>query len=290
MNKALLLTTVVAFVIACIVTRELVASPSVGTPTTTSQTILSPNTSTTVTITSAISDPTLIPGSVNLIRVDSNSNVVGTVGVMQNVGNNNYSYTLTLNEPVQGPFAFEVSAAFKGLLKRVISAPLDFAVANPAGSELIDVISPNSPIILGTVISQQGALDPTGQIISKVTVAVGSELRGSISGSTIVLGVPGGTYNGLQSFTPGSPSFTTGETVVLILGSANSQGVFSLPDAALDVFHIQTSPTLGQIAVVDGAYSQLDGAEAPSLDFSSFLQRSIAGQVPLTELYTRLGL
>jgi hypothetical protein len=248
-------------------------------------------------ITSLITDPSLIPGSVNLVRLDGNENVVGIVGVMHDdgkdgdavAGDHVYSLQLVLNEPRQTAFEFEVSAAFKGLLHRVVSPPLRFAAGNKAGSALIDFTTPNSLIILATVGGQVASLDTTGQIVTDVTLMIDHVLQGSDKSASATVRVPGGLFNGAYSSSPGTPVLRSGDTVVLVLAGPDAQGRYSLPDLSLDVYHIQTSTTLGQIAVVDQAYTNLDGIQSPNGDFSSFLERSSAGQVPLAELYSRLG-
>lgn len=286
-----------AAIIMVVLGLHLWAAPTVGTPITSSPTIITTNTPTTVVITSLIVDPSLIPGSVNLVRLDGNGNLVGVVGTMHDDGHNGdavggdhvYSLQLTLNEPRQTAFEFEISAAFKGLLRRVVSLPLQFAAANPAGASLIDLTTPSSLIISATVGGQSASLDATGNIVTNVTLTIGEVLQGPAQTATLTLRIPGGILNGARSFPPGTPSLSSGETVVLVLAGPDAQGLYSLPELALDVYHIQTSTTSGQFAIVDQAYTNLDGTQAPNGDYSSFLQRSSAGQVPLSEFYSRLG-
>jgi hypothetical protein len=255
------------------------------------------NTPTQVVITSLITDPTLIPGSVDLVRLDSNGTVVGVAGQMHDDGANGdavagdhvYSIRVTLNEPIQQAFALEVTAAFRGALRRSASSQLQFAALNSAGASLIDLTTPVSTIVSANVQGQQAHL-VAGQINTDVTMNITQVLKGTLTPGPITVRVPGGILNGNRSFPPGTPLFSNGESVVLILGGPDSQGRYSLPDASLDVYHIQTSATLGQVAVVDAGYSDLDSAQSSSADFNSFLQRSAAGQATVSELYRRLGI
>jgi hypothetical protein len=208
---------------------------------------------------------------------------------MSSAGNNLYSTQITLNEPVQGLLEFRVSAAFKGMLKRVVSSPLQFAVENPAGAGLTDIVGTTAPVVLCTVASQQSISDRNGNVETEVVLEVSQVLRGQTSSSTITAVVPGGIIGGLQSLEPGAPSFTTGESVVLILGGPNSQGQYSIPNGALGVYHVRASPTLGQIAVVDVGYTQVDSAQSQNPVFAAFLQNSSAGEITVAQLYSELG-
>lgn len=99
--------------------------PTIGTPVATPSSIPA-NMSTTVTFTAVVSDPSLIASSVNLISV--NGSIATILGQLHDDGQNGDSvagdhvYTLvqTLNV-ASGQAQFEVSAAFRGMLKRVLS-------------------------------------------------------------------------------------------------------------------------------------------------------------------------
>ena len=163
--KSLIFTISIAIILA-LGAAWLCAAPTVGLPATTSPTVINTNTPTTVVITSLITDASLIPGSVNLVRLDGNENVVGIVGVMHDDGQNGdaaagdrvYSLRLTIIEPAQTAFEFQVSAAFKGLLRRVISSPLQFAAINPAGSSLVDRAASSPAIVLATVTDRKSVV------------------------------------------------------------------------------------------------------------------------------------
>lgn len=102
-------------------------TPTVGTPAATPA-MITMNTSTQVTVTVQISDPRLIPGSVNVFLLGATGAQPKLVGVMQSEGNNNFSLQSVLNQSTESPIQFEVSAAFQGFLKRVLSPPLTVPV------------------------------------------------------------------------------------------------------------------------------------------------------------------
>ena len=96
-------------------------TPTVGTPVAVPSIIVI-NTSTPVTVTVQITAPTLIPGSVNLLLLGEAGTQPTILGVMQNTGNGIYSLQTALNEGVPGQIQLQVSAAFQGLLRRVLSS------------------------------------------------------------------------------------------------------------------------------------------------------------------------
>lgn len=266
------------------------STPTIGAPTVT-PTVITVDTPTTVNVTATITAPTLIPGSVNLLRLNP-SNVQPTiVGVMHEEapGDHIYGLKLTINEAVQGTFEFEVSAAFAGLLRRVLSQPTQFAIINRSGNSLVDLAAPSSAIILGVISQQQTLDDSAGEIVTDLTITVGQVLKGSSAPGTLYVRVLGGILDGAYSFSPGTPLFTNGETVVLLLTGPDSSGFYSIPNLALGVFHVRSSAAFGQVAVVDNGYSDLDGIQVRNAKFQSFLQQSQEGQVTLPELYAALG-
>lgn len=107
------------------------AAPAVGTP------VVSPaeipvGQSTAILVTSRItSDPPnpVIATGVNLLRVDASNKVMATLGTMRDngtqgdavAGDGTFTLTVSLNEAAAGEVRLLVSAAFKGLLKRVLS-------------------------------------------------------------------------------------------------------------------------------------------------------------------------
>jgi len=107
------------------------ATPTVGTPTATPA-LITVNTPTVVTVTAQITDPTLLANGANLLRLGATSTQSTVLGVMHDDGLNGdavandkiFSFRMTFNEKTAGQIQLQVSAAFKGLLKRVTSDPM----------------------------------------------------------------------------------------------------------------------------------------------------------------------
>lgn len=104
------------------------AAPSVGTASATPAYVVI-NTPTSVLITIPITDTTLLPNGVNLLKTDATGKTLATVGVMIDNGTNGdvtandktFTYRLTLNQPAVGQVYYRASAAFRGTLLRTLS-------------------------------------------------------------------------------------------------------------------------------------------------------------------------
>ena len=270
-------------------------TPTVGTPTVTPN-IIMVSTPTAVTATVQITDPNVITDGVNLLRLDSTGNVT-VLGVMHDDGLNGDSlagdkiYTLqfSVNQAVQGAFAVQASAALKGQVRRVLSPTTQFGIINPSGLALADVAARNSTIVLGTVASQQAKRNLEGNIVTDITLRILQVLKGNAVPQTIFVRILGGSLAGVNSVPLGAPSFTNGETVVLFLNGPGADGFYSVSELALGTYHIRTTPSLGQIAVIDKAYSALDSGQVQSPEFKSFIQASKAEQATLADLYMQLS-
>jgi len=95
------------------------------------------NTPATLTATVSITDPTLNPSSVELLRVnvDGSTSVVASMrddgrGGDQKPGDKNFTATLTIDEHVAGQIQLEVLAAFKGFLEPRLSSTIAVDVWN----------------------------------------------------------------------------------------------------------------------------------------------------------------
>ncbi|MDB5388762.1 MAG: hypothetical protein JWM11_4408 [Planctomycetaceae bacterium] len=105
------------------------ATPTVGTLNATPAYIVV-NTSTPVLFTVQITDPSVFHDGVNLLRIDGNGKTIGTIGVMRDDGLNGdavagdkvLSYVATLNESSAGALDYRASAAFRGVVKRIITS------------------------------------------------------------------------------------------------------------------------------------------------------------------------
>jgi hypothetical protein len=128
---------------------------SITNPSATPSTIVV-NTLTPVTVTVSITDPALVPGSVNLLRLEATGAPPTILGVMQNAGGSNYILQTTLDEAATGQVQLEVSAAFRGSLKRVLSDQLTIPIFN-AHTDTTVGVSVQFPPGLSVVTPPSGA-------------------------------------------------------------------------------------------------------------------------------------
>jgi len=95
-------------------------TPAIG-PVSATPTSITVNMPTAVTVTVQITDSSIIPNSVNLLRLGATGTQPTILGVMQSAGNGAYSLEHVFNETSAGQIQLQVSAAFRGLLKRILS-------------------------------------------------------------------------------------------------------------------------------------------------------------------------
>jgi len=112
-----------------------IAAPSMGTmyafPT-----ALAINKATVITLTIPIPDPALIPNSVNLLKLGPSDAQPTILGILHDDGKSGdavagdgiYTIQVPFDETSTGNFQLEVSAAFRGLLRRVVTPPITIAV------------------------------------------------------------------------------------------------------------------------------------------------------------------
>lgn len=142
------------------------------------------NTSTLVTVTVQILDPTLVPGSVNLLRLGATGTQPTILGVMHDDGLNGdavagdhiYSLRVPFNEPAPGQIQLQVSAAFRGLLRRVLSSYIGinvWSLVTDASSGLTFALPPlgssasvidRGPTSNTLFAIQVGAIDPSDNL------------------------------------------------------------------------------------------------------------------------------
>ena len=98
--------------------------------------VITVNTGTNVTVSTLITDPSLIPGSVNLLQVDNagHSTVIGVLndaGLFGDevAGDGVYSVAVPFKQTTPGTITLKISAAFRGLLSRVQSGALALNVS-----------------------------------------------------------------------------------------------------------------------------------------------------------------
>jgi hypothetical protein len=109
--------------------------PVVGTPNAL-PTVITVNKNSVVTVAISIPGSLVIRNGVNLLRLGATGTQPVTLGVMHDDGQSGdavagdgiYTLQVTFTEPATRQIQLEVSAAFQGLLKRVVSSPIDIAV------------------------------------------------------------------------------------------------------------------------------------------------------------------
>jgi hypothetical protein len=135
------------------------------------------NTPTGVLVTSVITDPSLIPSSVNLQRLDAVHGTFANIGTLYDdgthgdavAGDGTFSLQLSFTEGAPFPVTLRVSAAFKGSLVRVFSSPLtltvvgsppaSLAITSPANLSFVNL----SPVtVIGTVSDPAAAVTVNG--------------------------------------------------------------------------------------------------------------------------------
>ncbi len=134
----------------------LAANPVIGTVTI-SPTFAPANVTTQVTVTALITDPTLVAGGANLQRLNSAGSVTAVLGVLHDDGLNGdavagdhiYTLVFTLNETTPGRIFFRASAAFQGVLQRVLSSSVAVDISNNASSLSISSAATPAPNVAG---------------------------------------------------------------------------------------------------------------------------------------------
>ncbi len=113
--------------------NQTMSIPTIGVPVATPNVVLI-NTPTPVTVSVEIAD-SVIPLSVNLLRLTSTSSVILAQLVDDGTGTHTFVGHTQLAESESGPLGLQVSAAFPGLLKRVFSVPTTLSVVSPTSTQ-----------------------------------------------------------------------------------------------------------------------------------------------------------
>ena len=142
MKQKLLIITVLAIAVLAVGAVWLRAAPPVAAPTvgtlTATPNLNTVNVPTTVTFTIPITDPTLLPGGVNLLRLGATGTQPTILGIMHDDGLNGdlvqgdkvFTSVLNLNESQVGTISLQASVAFRGQIRRTLSAPTALAIWN----------------------------------------------------------------------------------------------------------------------------------------------------------------
>ncbi|GGE88771.1 choice-of-anchor X domain-containing protein [Massilia psychrophila] len=141
-------------------------------------------TSTPVTFSVSITDPNYTAGSANVQRLNAAGGIVSVLGLLHDdglqgdavAGDKVYTLRATLLEALPGTLKFQVSAGFKGEVKRVMAGPLALVVGSTAATPTIGTaqIAPGAtPAGVGviatvTALIDNGATVPTTVVLQKL--------------------------------------------------------------------------------------------------------------------------
>lgn len=142
------------------VALQATTTPTIG-PVSATPSLITVNTPTSVLITAQILDTRLIPDSVNLLRVNGAGRSV-VVATMRDDGTNRdqfpndrtFTASLNVNETRSGQIRLQVSAAFRGMLQRVISPEIPITVLHTV------TLEQDTRILLSRLLSPHGVIVP----------------------------------------------------------------------------------------------------------------------------------
>jgi hypothetical protein len=292
MKNALLVAAGVAVAVAGAVVWLQAAVPTIG-PTAATPAYIVVNTPTPVVITAQITDTTLIAGSVNLLKVDAAGKTLATIGVMRDDGLNGdlkagdriFGLATTIDPSDSGFIRFKVSAAFRGILRRLLSPSLSVEIVNTAGYSVGATAANSQLIVVGSVTAARSYYDSNRHdVFTHVQLQPSQIIRGDASTtSTIAVEIRGGTLNGITA-AGGGPTFRTGEAVLVLLTGPDHNGHYSVVDGSFGKFTVLQNTTLGPVAVIDPAYAAADRLHGYSPTYQSIVTRSEQQLLPLSEL------
>ena len=264
----------------------LFAAPTIGTFTATPSTIYA-NTPTPVTVSAQITDSTLISNSVNLLRLGAAGTQPTILGQLHSSGSGIYTIQISLNEAIPGPIQLEVSAAFTGILKRIVSPPISVT----ARGLLLSAQTTLDPlIIIGTVTSITSSYQPpqSSSIVSDVVLVPMSAVKGGLPSAPISIRIPGGSVGNVTQQALGSGSLSVGQEVLLFLDGPDTNNRYTIPEGSLGIFHIVTNPSLGFLAVIDSGYKSIDLIQPLDPTFQALLSQSESNSLTLDALVAAL--
>ncbi len=154
-------------------------------------------TSSAVTVTVSIIDPAYLAGSANLQRLRADGSVQAVVGVLADDGLNGdavagdkiYTIRFSVLEAAPGTVRFQVSAGFRGELKRTLSNTLSLTVNAVSNVSVPNVVGltqaaagsaiTGAGLVVGTVTQASSPNVPAGSVISQNPAGGASVLPGS---------------------------------------------------------------------------------------------------------------
>ena len=196
-----------------------------------------------VRVTAVISDPTVLPSSVNLQRLNDAGAPVAVLGSLRDdgvhgdavAGDQIYTLDFVVNETA--PMRLRVSAGFRGMLRRLFSAEMLLQINSPPSVSLTGPAVGASHLAPATITLTATAADTDGTI-AKVEFFHGTTLIGTATAAPYRVlwnGVPAGSYS-------------------LTATATDNQGAATGSDArAVTVNATNTPPTVSLIAPADGA-------------------------------------
>jgi len=198
-------------------------APTIG-ATAANPTVIAVNTPAAVTLTSVITDPSVIPTGVNLLRLNANgtSTVLGQLrddGTSGDAiaGDKTFTLVKSFNETMTGEIKLQVSAAFRGQLRRTASGVIVLQAAESESfpSLGITLLHPQGWII--TMRDTPEEDDPTPSIVS----------ARSPNGSSFLILPAGGEGYGLDD------EFVESVTETVVSGFSAKRRDDRLPDGTL---------------------------------------------------------
>ena len=279
------------------------AAPTVGATTAFPMSVVV-RTPTVVTATVVIPDPVL-PGGVNLVRQGAGGKTT-ILGVMHDdglggdavAGDHVYTLQVTLNESAPGTVSFVATAAFKGQLKRVQSAPFMVTVNAASAPPQIKDFSPKSAAVGQAVtVTGSGFTDAAGDSphVLLAGASGGGTVEagvGSASATSLTFTVPVGASSGPITVKEGPQSVSSSATLTI---TSATPPVLSPSAAGITVLQGQSSgytvsfgpdPGFTQLATlsVSGLPSGMTGTFSPpsitSGEFSLLTVTATANQTP----------
>ncbi|MDQ1833273.1 hypothetical protein [Massilia scottii] len=261
-----------------------------------------------VTFSVTITDRNYIPGSANVQRINGAGGIVSVLGALRDdgmqgdalAGDRLFTLRTTLQEAVEGSIRFQVSAAFKGALKRSSAGPLFLTVTRAPAAAIGPVrISPGTtPAGVGvlatvTALIDNGTTLPTSVTLQKLDAAgallatLGQLRNDGIDGDsaandttytlrTTVLENRAGTvhYRVAARFSDAGPLVYSAPLSFAITGTATGIAITSPADGA----YINTPVLTIHGNAGDGAaLVKINGIAAPLSD------KRFAAAVPLNE-------
>jgi RHS repeat-associated protein len=224
----------------------------------------------TVTITSQITDPTLLPAGVNLVRMDASGPTI--VGVLHDDGLNGdaaagdgiYSYQFTVTPSSVGAIGYQVTAAFRGVLLRSQTSVFYVNVV-PGAPSITDFTPKTGPV--GTLVTITGNnFAPYTGVVPQLSMAK----------------LGGGTINApLASLSNTSVSFVaptgaaTGNLAVSIGGGLSATTTQPYTLTASTSFSVSAAP--GTASLIQGQSVTYAVSLASTNGFGQLAALSVAG-------------